>query len=301
MPPEIERADSDRPTIARTRIHEIDVLRGATVLWLIAYYLLRPSEVLPAGVHAFLEHANHDELSLADVGPPGFVMFSAASLGISLLRRRRAGATIVACLLRLARRCFALCALGLLLDATLDTPPFGGHWWYLLSLIALSDFCVGLTLVLGGVAAISVLWFALLTIHGAILAIASPMLSDAVWLPDEVARHSWLLSVVAGGASTGWLIPLFLDRFPLDPARVLRPLVIGVLCANLAIVLSTFVPIRSHDWSPTYSLLCSGFAFVVLAGATLLVSFPRACYPKNLPTSEGTHWSPCAPPSPCDS
>jgi predicted acyltransferase len=296
------------------RIAELDCLRGVAVLWLVAYYLLRPSGALPARLHGLLEHGDGLDLRLADLGPPGFLMLSAASLGLSLHGRRVAGESAALSVVRILRRSLALCALGVALDAASAESPVGGHWRRLLSVIALSDLCNGLAFLAGGARAASALWIGFLVAPTALFACgqATQDSSGPHAADGFLAEHAWIFSAMAAGASTGWLVELLGRRAAHDPARILRPLGTGVVCVNLAMLLSFLVPIRSHDWSPTYSLLCSGSAFVIFAGAAVLCSHPFsrgwcdaiACIGRNplaaLLATVGVQWlvaKACASPS----
>lgn len=255
------------------RIRSIDALRGLAVAWLLGYFLIRPSGVLPATLHSQLEHGGFYDFRMADLGPPGFMMFSALGMCLSLSRRRAQGRGTGVLLFRLVRRSSLIFLLGIIVDAFGGLPLSQARWTGILQVLALGDLVAGLSvLFLPRIAQLG-LWGLLLTAHWSLLSLGS---MEGIAVSHVVHDHFppgrvWPLSAVANSLSVLWLSRLLLREDCAYTSKAARVALVAAAACNLALVWSTILPVSRLFWTPSYSLLTSGISFAIFSGTIFAV------------------------------
>jgi len=266
------------PSRLTQRIRSIDALRGLAVAGVIEFYLLRPAGVIPAPLLAHFEHGDAvADFHLADLSLPGFMMFSALGICLSIARRRTEGNPTADIMRRLVRRTSLVFLLGIGVDWLGGVPLGGARWNGVLQVLAIGDFVAGLSaLMLPGVAQVG-LWSFLLLVHWGLLALGA---SDWAATSDSLQeylmpRRIWVLSAVGNSLSVLWLPRLLMRDDVTATSKAIRIAILSAIACNVALIWSLFLPVSRFFWTPTFSLLSSGIAFALFCATVVLVDVFR--------------------------
>ena len=271
------------------RIASLDAFRGFAIASMVL--VNNPGDW--GHLHAPLEHARWNGWTFTDTVFPFFLFAAGMAMAVSLDRRLRAGDDRAKLLATVLRRALVIFAVGLFLNLFPSFHPGTVRIPGVLQRIAL---CIAIAspVVIYGRTRAAVLAMAALT---AVYAIS--MLFVAVPGPDGVVAAgmlepgrdfgAWLDRTVLGGhlwsqsktwdpeglASTlpaacsllfGVLAGRWLLRRPGTLATSLRLLVVGLVAFAIGTLLgAVFMPINKNLWTPSYCVLMTGLALVLLA------------------------------------